>query len=236
MSEKHLIRLTFWDTLWEQFCLSDQSALLDASLGRKPFKPLWARNGLNISQFKLFRRISLISRVQWVFCRGKKKPKFRRKSECNKALRNLDIKGTKIAIPHSRPFDIVRGFEKGLADRGGWARGILPMPEIHYEGISWERSSGEIFADAGEKRSENLAKKFADFCPLISSKSGCKKFHEKSSTFSTRDETKFFHREIPGGGLCQRFRPMPEIQACFLDPFSESGQGGGKLRGVENIP
>ena len=58
----------------------------------------------------------------------------------------------------------------------------------------------KFFADAGEKRSENLAKNFADFRPLISRKSGCKKFHEKSSTFSTRDETKFFHREILGGG------------------------------------
>ena len=35
-SEKRLIRLNFWDTLWEQFCLSDQSALIDASLWRKP--------------------------------------------------------------------------------------------------------------------------------------------------------------------------------------------------------
>ena len=35
-SEKRLIRLTVWDTLWEQFCLSGQSALIDASLWRKP--------------------------------------------------------------------------------------------------------------------------------------------------------------------------------------------------------
>ena len=40
-SEKRLIRLTFWDTLWEQFGLSDQSALIDASLWRKPLlKPV----------------------------------------------------------------------------------------------------------------------------------------------------------------------------------------------------
>ena len=58
----------------------------------------------------------------------------------------------------------------------------------------------KMFADAGEKRSENLAKNFADFHPLISRKSGCKTFHEKSSTFFTRDETKFFHREILGRG------------------------------------
>ena len=58
----------------------------------------------------------------------------------------------------------------------------------------------KFFADAGEKRSENLAKNFADFCPSISRKSDRKNFHKKTSTFSTRDETKFFHREILGGG------------------------------------
>ena len=76
LSERRLIRLTFWDTLWEQFGLSDQSALIDASLWRKPLKnlckasntqpktqrskPLWERNGLNISRFKLFARISYL--------------------------------------------------------------------------------------------------------------------------------------------------------------------------------
>ena len=59
---------------------------------------------------------------------------------------------------------------------------------------------GKFFADAGEKRGEILAKLFADFRPLISKKSGRKKFHGKSSTFSTRDETKFFHHEILGVG------------------------------------
>ena len=34
-SEERLIRLTFWDTLSEQVVLSDQSALIDASLWRK---------------------------------------------------------------------------------------------------------------------------------------------------------------------------------------------------------
>ena len=56
------------------------------------------------------------------------------------------------------------------------------------------------FADAGEKHREDFAKIIADFRPLIFRKSGCKKFHEKFSTFSTRDETKFFHPEILGGG------------------------------------
>ena len=73
-SERCLIRLTFWGTLWEQFGLSDQSALIDASVWRKPLenlckssttqpqsqpsKPLWQRDGLNISWFKPFRCIS----------------------------------------------------------------------------------------------------------------------------------------------------------------------------------
>ena len=43
-------------------------------------------------------------------------------------------------------------------------------------------------------------KHFAKFRPLICRKSGHKKFHEKSSTFSTRNETKFFHRKILGVG------------------------------------
>ena len=78
-SEKRLIHWSFWDTLWEQFCLLDQRALIDASLWRKPLrnlrksssaqpktqlsKPLWERNGLNISRLKLFRRISWKWRV-----------------------------------------------------------------------------------------------------------------------------------------------------------------------------
>ena len=55
-----------------------------------------------------------------------------------------------------------------------------------------------VFVYTGEKRSEILAKHFAGFRLLISRESGSKKFHEKSSTFSTRDEIKFFHREILG--------------------------------------
>ena len=43
-SEKCLIRLNFWDTLWEQFGLSDQSALIDATLRRKPLKNLCKKN------------------------------------------------------------------------------------------------------------------------------------------------------------------------------------------------
>ena len=69
-------------------------------------------------------------------------------------------------------------------------------------------TQAKFFADTGEKRSEHLAKHFADFRPLISRKSGCKKSHEKSSTFSTRDETKFFHREILEGGVPQETQTM----------------------------
>ena len=68
---KRLICLSFWDTLLEQFCLSDQSALIDASLWRHPLenqcrfsstrpeyqlsKPLWEQNRSNMSRFKPFR-------------------------------------------------------------------------------------------------------------------------------------------------------------------------------------
>ena len=68
------------------------------------------------------------------------------------------------------------------------------------KGIPESEIQVKFSADAGEKRGEILAKKFADFRPLISRKSGRRKFHEKSSTFSTRDETKFFHSEILGVG------------------------------------
>ena len=54
----------------------------------------------------------------------------------------------------------------------------------------------KFFVDTGEKFSEILAKKFADFRPLISWKSGRKKFHENSSTFPTREETVLFHRKL----------------------------------------
>ena len=52
-------------------------------------------------------------------------------------------------------------------------------------------NSGEFFA-APKKRGELLAKKIADFRPLISRQSGRREFHEKSSTFSTRDKTNSF--------------------------------------------
>ena len=47
--------------------------------------------------------------------------------------------------------------------------------------------------ETGEKCSEHLAKTFADFRPSISRESVRKTFHEKSSTFSTLHQIKFFH-------------------------------------------
>ena len=51
-----------------------------------------------------------------------------------------------------------------------------------------------------KKHGELLAKKLQIFALLISRKSGREKFHEMSSAFSTRAETKFFHCEILGVG------------------------------------
>ena len=54
-----------------------------------------------------------------------------------------------------------------------------------------------LFTNTGEKNATKFWRKnFADFCPLIFRKNGRKKFHAKSGTISTRDETKFFHHEI----------------------------------------
>ena len=50
----------------------------------------------------------------------------------------------------------------------------------------------KFFEEIGEKCSEILAKFFADFRPSISRENGRKKFHEKSSTFSTVHQIKFF--------------------------------------------
>ena len=50
----------------------------------------------------------------------------------------------------------------------------------------------KFFEELGEKCGEILAKFFADFHPSISRENGRKKFHEKSSTFSTVQQIKFF--------------------------------------------
>ena len=67
---------------------------------------------------------------------------------------------------------------------------IIPDSEIQ----------AKVLADTVEKRVEILVIIFAHFHPLISMKSGYTKFHEKSSTYSTRDKATFFHRKILGVG------------------------------------
>ena len=57
----------------------------------------------------------------------------------------------------------------------------------------------KFFEEIGEKFGEILAKFFADFRPSISRENGRKKFHEKSSTFSTVHQIKFFHCCNSGG-------------------------------------
>ena len=58
--------------------------------------------------------------------------------------------------------------------------------------------------EIGEKCGEILAKFFADFRPSISRENGRKKAHEKSSTFSTVQQIKFFHCCISGGWGAQQ--------------------------------
>ena len=57
----------------------------------------------------------------------------------------------------------------------------------------------KFFEEIGEKCGEILAKFFADFRPSISRENGRKKIHEKSSTFSTVHQIKFFHCCNSGG-------------------------------------
>ena len=54
--------------------------------------------------------------------------------------------------------------------------------------------------ETGEKCSENFAKNFADFRPSISRENVRKKFHEKSSTFSTLHQKNSFTAAALGGG------------------------------------
>ena len=65
---------------------------------------------------------------------------------------------------------------------------IIPKSEVQVK----------CFADTGKRRGDIAAKLFADFRPFTSRKIGRKKVHEKSSTHSTRNETKLFHRETQG--------------------------------------
>ena len=63
----------------------------------------------------------------------------------------------------------------------------------------------KFFEEIGEKCGEILAKFFADFRPSISRENGRKKFHEKSSTFATAHQIKFFHCCNSGGLGAQRY-------------------------------
>ena len=87
----------------------------------------------------------------------------------------------------------------------------------------------KFFADTGEECGETLAKNVADFRPLISRKSGRKKFHEKSSTFSTRDETKLFHREIlrvgaPNQWVCLDWEILGVVKVVLGTPNKRQGK------------
>ena len=64
----------------------------------------------------------------------------------------------------------------------------------------------KFLQETGEKCGEILAKFFADFCPSISRENGRKRFHEKSSTFSTVHQIKFFHCCNSGGFGAQQKR------------------------------
>ena len=66
----------------------------------------------------------------------------------------------------------------------------------------------KFFADTGEKRSEILAKHFADSRPLISRKSGRMKFHKKPSTFSTRGRNRILSQRDSGSGGSPRTPPV----------------------------
>ena len=57
----------------------------------------------------------------------------------------------------------------------------------------------KFFEEIGEKCGEILVKFFAEFRPSISRENGRKTFHEKSSTFSTVHQIKFFHCCNSGG-------------------------------------
>ena len=70
----------------------------------------------------------------------------------------------------------------------------------------------KFFEEVGEKCGEILAKFFADFRPSISKENGRKKIHEKSSTFSTVHQIKFFHCCNSGGLGAQDTRLKNEIR------------------------
>ena len=66
-------------------------------------------------------------------------------------------------------------------------------PKLVVPAIPQSEVLAKFFEEIVEKCGEILAKFFADFRPSISRENGRKKFHEKSSTFSTVHQIKFFH-------------------------------------------
>ena len=107
-----------------------------------------------------------------------------------------------------------------------------------------ERNSGENICRHGRKTWRTFREKFrrfAEFRPLISRRSGRKKFHEKLSTISASRETKFFHRETLGAWghkkRCGSKLRSQEIAACVLEISgtstcpSEKNKGGWKTQG-----
>ena len=75
----------------------------------------------------------------------------------------------------------------------------------------------KCFADAGEKRPENSAKTFADFRPLISRKSGCKKFHEKSSKIFHEGRNKILSPRDSGRGAPKQIPLQFEVRFEMRD-------------------
>ena len=91
----------------------------------------------------------------------------------------------------------------------------------------------EVLAKFFEEIGEILAKFFADFRPSISRENGCKKFHEKSATFSTVHQLKFFHCCHSGGLGAQRFLELAMGNASGSDGESVDiflGSGGAIVR------
>ena len=101
----------------------------------------------------------------------------------------------------------------GIAKLIGFARGSAGITETKWTcafraspsialvvpAIPQSEVLAKFFEEIGEKCGEILAKVFADFRPSISRENGRKKFHEKSSTFSTVHQIKFFHCCNSGG-------------------------------------
>ena len=100
---------------------------------------------------------------------------------------------------------------------GGWRAGAMRVPAGRvvrkFEKVVPATPQSEVlakfFEEIGEKCGELLAKFFADFRPSISRENGRKKIHEKSSTFSTVHQIKFFHC-CNSGGLGAQEKAVPD--------------------------